>query len=136
MDFIRPINPHSSADHIFILTATDYFSKLFEAIALKNSRDEKVINFLQDTIFSRFGLPISIIYDNGPTFICAKFLKFCANLNIKYLFSSSYYPQGNGLEKFTNKQFIKIIKKIIEDKPRQLHLNLTNGCMQVDEGPF
>jgi len=46
-------------------------------------------------------------------------------LNIKHSFSSSYYPQGNGLAESTNKQLIKILKKIVLDKPRQWHLNLT-----------
>jgi len=56
LDFIGPINPPSSAGHIFILTTTDYFSKWYEEITLKNARDEQVINCLQDMIFSRFGL--------------------------------------------------------------------------------
>jgi len=119
LDFIGPINPPSSARRIFILTTTNYFSKWSEAIALKNAREEQVINFLQETIFSRFGLPVSIIIDNAPTFISTIFLKFCVDLNIKHSFSSSYYPQGNGLSESTNKQLIRILKKIIEDKPCQ-----------------
>ena len=52
-EFVRScdIYPPSSVGHIFILTTTDYFSNWFEAITLKNARDEQVINFLQDTIF-------------------------------------------------------------------------------------
>lgn len=125
LDFIGPINPPSSAGHNFILTTTNYFSKWSEAIALKIARDEQVINILKDNIFFRFGLPVSIISDNGPEFISAKFLKFCVDLNIKHSFSSSYYPQGNGLVESMNKKLIKILKNIIEDKPRQCHLNLT-----------
>jgi len=92
LDFIGPINPPSLAGHISILTTTSYFSKWFEAIALKNARDEQVINFMQDIIFSCFGLLVSIIFDNGLAFILAKFLKFCVDLNIKHFFLSSYYP--------------------------------------------
>jgi len=40
LDFIGPINPHSSAGHMFILTMTDYFSKWSEVIPLKNVKDE------------------------------------------------------------------------------------------------
>lgn len=76
LDFIGPINPPSSVRHIFILTAKNYFSKWSEAVPLKNAKDEQVINFFQDTIFCRFGLPISIVSDNGPAFIAAKFLNF------------------------------------------------------------
>jgi len=92
LDFIGRINPPSLAGHIFILTTIDYFSKWSEVIALQNARDEQVINFLQDTIFSHFELSLSIILDNGLAFISAKFVKFCADLNIKHSFSSYYYP--------------------------------------------
>jgi len=125
LDFIGPINPPSSAGHIFILTTTYYSSKWSESVPLKNVKYEHVITFLQDTVFSHFGLPVSIVSDNGPAFIFAKILKFCADLNIKHSFSYSYYPHGNGLAESMNKQLIKILKKIIEDKPRQWHLNLT-----------
>jgi len=125
LDFIGPINPPSSAGHIFILNTTDYFSKWSEAIDLKNVRHEQVINFLQNTIFSRFGLPLSIVSDNDPGIISAKFVKFCASLNIKHFFSSSYYPQGKGLAESTKKQLIKIIKKIIEDKTASMAFKLT-----------
>jgi len=40
LDFIGPINPPSSAGHVFILIATNYFRKWSEAIPLKNSKDE------------------------------------------------------------------------------------------------
>jgi len=125
LDFIGPINPPSSAGHVFILIATNYFRKWSEAIPFKNSKDEQVISFLQDTIFSHFGLPVSIVSDNGLAFISTKKLKLCLDLNIKHYFSSTYYPQVNGLAESTNKQLIKILKKIINDKPRQWHLNLT-----------
>ncbi|XP_059067908.1 uncharacterized protein LOC131858629 [Cryptomeria japonica] len=40
IDFIGPINPHSSAGHVYILTATDYFTKWVEAIPTKKANSE------------------------------------------------------------------------------------------------
>ena len=105
------------------MRVTDYFSKWSEAIALKNARDEHVITFFQDTTFSRFGLPLSIVSNNGPAFSSVKFVKFCVDLNTKHYFSCYYYPQGNGFVEYTNKKLIKILKKITEDKSCQWHLN-------------
>jgi transposase InsO family protein len=96
LDFIGPINPPSSAGQVFILTATDYFTKWDEVVPLKHSTDDQVISFLENNIFSRFGLPLEIITDNGPTFISAKLTQFLAKLGVKHFTSSSYYPQGNG----------------------------------------
>jgi hypothetical protein len=42
---IGPINPKSSKGHSYILTATDYFTKWKEAIALKKVDYEELINF-------------------------------------------------------------------------------------------
>jgi hypothetical protein len=57
LDFIGEIHPHSSAQHKWILTATDYFTKWVEAIPTRNATDSVVINFLEDNILSRFGCP-------------------------------------------------------------------------------
>jgi hypothetical protein len=74
LDFIGPINLLYLAGQVFILTATEYFTKWVEAIPLKHSQDEHVICFLENNIFSRFGLPLEIITDNGPSFFSAKLL--------------------------------------------------------------
>jgi hypothetical protein len=73
LDFVGLINPSSYEGHIFILIATNYFTKWTEAVPLKYVQDDQIISFLEMDIFSRFGLPIEIISNNGPTFISRKF---------------------------------------------------------------
>jgi hypothetical protein len=119
LDFIGPINPPSSAGQVFILTATNYFSKWVEVVPLKHSTHDQVISFLENNIFSRFGLPLEIITENGPAFISTKLTQFLAKLGVKNFTSSAYYPQGNGQTESTNKNLVRIVKRIIEDKPRQ-----------------
>jgi hypothetical protein len=70
--FIGPINPPSSVGKVFILKATEYFKKWEEVLPLKHSTDDQVISFLENNIFSRFGLPLEIIIENGLSFISAK----------------------------------------------------------------
>jgi hypothetical protein len=125
LDFIGPINPSSSVGHIFILTTTNYFTKWTEVVPLKHAQDEHVISFLESNIFSCFGLPIEIISDNGPTFISGKFTQFLNKFGVNHFTSSTYYPQGNGKVESTNKNLVKILKKIINDKPHQWHTLLT-----------
>jgi transposase InsO family protein len=119
LDFIGPINPPSSPGQVFVLTTTDYFTKWTEVVPLKHSQDEQVISFLETNIFSRFGLPLEIITDNGPAFISAKLTQFLAKLGVKHFTLSAYYPQGNGQAESINKNLVRIIKRLIEDKPRQ-----------------
>jgi transposase InsO family protein len=125
LDFIGPINPPSSTEQVFILTTTYYFTKSTEDVLLKHSTDDQVISFLENNIFSKFGLPLEIITNNGPTFISAKLTQFLAKLGVKHFTSSSYYPQGNGQAESTNKNLVRIVKRLIEDKPRQWHTLLT-----------
>jgi hypothetical protein len=76
LDFIGIVNPLSSVGHIFILTATDYFTKWTEVVPLRHTQDEQVISFLETNIFSRFDIPLEIITNNGPTFISTKLTQF------------------------------------------------------------
>jgi transposase InsO family protein len=96
LEFIGPINPLSLAGKAFILTTTDYFTKWNEGVLLKHLQDEKVISFVETNIFSKFGLPLEIIIENGPSFISAKMAQFLAKLGVKHFTSSAYYPQENG----------------------------------------
>jgi hypothetical protein len=94
------------------LIATDYFTKWVEVVPLKHSIEDQVIYFLENNIFSRFGLPLEIITDNGPSFIYAKLAQFLAKLGVKYFTSSTYYPQGNGQDDSTNKNLVRIVKRL------------------------
>jgi hypothetical protein len=125
LDFIGSINPPSSAGKIFILTTRYYFTKWTEVVPLKHSWDEQVISFLGNNNFFRFGLPLEIITNNGPDFISTKMNQFLANLGVKHFTSSTYYPQGNGQAESTNKNLVRIVKRLIEDKSRQRHSLLT-----------
>eukprot|EP00253_Pinus_taeda_P004335 PITA_04335 len=53
LDIIGEIFPHSSKQHHYILTTTDYFTWWMEAIPLKQANDQEVIIFLQQNIISR-----------------------------------------------------------------------------------
>jgi hypothetical protein len=44
---------------------------------------------------------------------------------VKHFTSSTYYPQGNGQAESMNKNLVKILKRIINEKPHQWHTLLT-----------
>ena len=47
-------------------------------------------------IFSRFGVPDTLVTDNGPCFASSEFAKFADQRNFYYVTSSLRYPQSNG----------------------------------------
>jgi len=65
------------------LAATDYFSKLAEAIALKEVKKENVVDFIQTLIIFRCGVPQYVMTDNGKLFVN----KLISSLCEKFKFS-------------------------------------------------
>jgi hypothetical protein len=108
LEFIGEMHPPSSVQHRWIFIAIDYFTKWIEAISTKQGTDMIIIHFLETNILSRFRCPIKIITDNAVAFNSKKMEKFCNDYNITLENSTSYYPQGNGLEEYSNKRSTKI----------------------------
>ena len=92
----------------------DYFTKWMEAKALANIRDVDVKNFVWRNIVTRFGVPESLVSDNGLQFNSRAFREFCSNLNIKNKYSTPAYPQSNGQVEATNKAIMNGLKKRLE----------------------
>jgi hypothetical protein len=51
--------------------------------------------------------------------------QFINKFGFKHFASYAYYPQGNEQDESANKNLVKILKIIIEDKPHQWHTLLT-----------
>jgi hypothetical protein len=54
----------------------------------------------------------------------ASWLRVCSDYNIILSHSTAYYPQGNGLEKSSNKSLVRIIKKLLQDNKKAWHSKL------------
>jgi hypothetical protein len=69
IDIIGKIHPSSSKQHVFILVATDFFTKWVEAKPYTSISSETVITFIKQEIVHRFGVPETITADRGSVFI-------------------------------------------------------------------
>eukprot|EP00253_Pinus_taeda_P025044 PITA_25044 len=114
LDIIGEIIPHSSKQHRYILTATDYFTKWVEAFPLKTANVEHIIEFIDQFIITRFGFPSALMFDNASYFSGNAMTEFALKRGFKLKYSANYYPQGNGLAESTNKNLIRIIKRIVD----------------------
>ena len=65
IDIIGPF-PTTPAQKKLLPVAADYFSKWIEADAYASIKDRNVTRFIWRNIICRFGIPRSIISDNGP----------------------------------------------------------------------
>ena len=64
MDILGPF-PMVSGQRKFLLVAIDYFTKWVEAEPLAKITEVKVQDFVWKSIVCRFGLPRTLITDNG-----------------------------------------------------------------------
>jgi hypothetical protein len=69
LDFVGEVHPASSKGHIFVLVATDYFTKWTEVMPLRNMTHREVISFVQEHIIHRFGIPQTLTIDQGASFM-------------------------------------------------------------------
>ena len=92
----------------------DYFTKWAEVEALANIRDAVVKKFVWKNIVTRFGVPDSLISDNGLQFDSRAFCEFCSDLDIKNRYSTPAYPQGNGQAEVVNKVIVNGLKKRLD----------------------
>ena len=91
LDFIGEINPNSSGQHKWILTATDYFMKWIEAIPTRRATEIVIMDFIEENILARFGCPRRIVTDNEEAFKSKKMINFCHKYHIILNHSIAYY---------------------------------------------
>ncbi|XP_070041067.1 uncharacterized protein [Nicotiana tomentosiformis] len=116
-DVVGPL-PKSSGGHLYILAATDYFSKWAEVVAVKVVKKENVASFIRVNIIYRFGVPRYIITDNGKPFDNRLMNKICDPFGFKQRNSSMYNAAANGLAEAFNKTLCNLLKKVVSKSKR------------------
>ena len=95
--------------------AVDYFTKGAEAEPLATITEHKVHNFVWRSIICRFGIPRSLVSNNGKQFDNPKFRDFYAELGIKNYYSSPAHSQSNGQAEVTIRTLKATLKTKLED---------------------
>lgn len=96
IDYAGPLNGH------YFLVVVDSFTKWPEVFKCKHLTLTSTIDALR-LLFSRFGVPKTIVSDNGTQFTSKEFEEFCKALSIEHLTTAIYHPRSNGLaERFVD----------------------------------
>jgi transposase InsO family protein len=79
----------------------DKFSKWIKAVSVTNQEATTAVKFFESIVY-RYGVPNSIITDNGASFTSGEFQEFAKNLGIKIKYASVAHPKSNGQVKKAN----------------------------------
>jgi transposase InsO family protein len=85
----------SRGSHTYLLVVVDKFSTWIEAVPVTNQEVTMAVKFFESIVY-RYGIPNSIITDNGTNFTSSKFQEFAKELGIKIKYASVAYPKSNG----------------------------------------
>jgi transposase InsO family protein len=111
-----------------LLVAVDKFTKWIEATPIKKLDGSSTIKFFNEIIV-RYGVPHSIITDNGTNFAKGVFAEFCSQKGIRLDLALVAHPQSNGQLEKANGLILAGIK------PRPVEpLERSDGCW-VEELP-
>ncbi|XP_037303260.1 uncharacterized protein K02A2.6-like isoform X1 [Manduca sexta] len=91
-----------------IVVVEDYYSNYIEIANVSSTGAKALINVLKP-IFSRHGIPVKIMSDNGPPYSSQEFKQFIDSWGICHTTSSPYLSRSNGLVE----SGVKIIKRIL-----------------------
>ncbi|WCJ21233.1 hypothetical protein M5689_003400 [Euphorbia peplus] len=69
--------PMSTNQRQYVIVAVDHFTKWVEAEAVSSITAQQIVKFFKNSIVYRFGIPNTIITDNGKQFNSALFKHFC-----------------------------------------------------------
>ena len=91
LDIVGPF-PNAVGNKWYLLVDNDYFTKWVEVEPLANIRDVDAKKFVWKNIVTRFGVPHSLISENGLQFDSKSFRKYCCELGIMNRYSTLAYP--------------------------------------------
>ncbi|XP_055633565.1 uncharacterized protein K02A2.6-like [Toxorhynchites rutilus septentrionalis] len=102
IDYAGPV------DGVFFLVTVDPYTKWPEVYATKTTTTRTTTKLLSQS-FATFGVPETIVSDNGTQFTSYEFQTFCEQLGIRHVRTAPYHPQSNGLAE----RFVDTLKRTL-----------------------
>jgi hypothetical protein len=94
LDIVGPLRK-APGGYTHILVDIDKFFKWVVVRPITNLRAEQAVTFFTDIVY-HFGVPNSIITDNGSQFMGRRFQEFCDKFHIRVDWAVVVHPQTNG----------------------------------------
>ena len=115
IDFVGPIKPPAKSTHAqYIIVATFYLTKWVEAKSTIRNDARTMAKFLYEYVFTRYGLSIEIVSDQGVHFV-NEVIEFLLNeFMVIHRKSIPYHPHANGQAESRKKTLCVALAKLVE----------------------
>lgn len=115
LDFIGPL-PRSTSGYTHILVIVDSFTKFVVLIPLRSASAKLLAKHVEEGIFLLYGVPQTIICDNGVQMRSNEFKNLCQKYNVKISYTPLYYPRADPAERVN-----KIVKTMLSSFVKSNH---------------
>ena len=115
LDLVGPFKK-ASGGFTHLLVTIDKFTKWIKARPISMIKSEQAVLFFLDMNYC-FGVPNSIIMDNGTQFIGRKFVRFCDEQHIRVDWAAIAHPRMNGQVERANGMLLQDLKSLVEKRP-------------------
>lgn len=116
IDLIGPL-PRSTKGFSYILVVLDVFSKFPVCFPLRKATASHVVRCLEDGVFLTYGVPLTVLSDNGVQFRSKEYQKLLKSYNVKSKFTPFYHAQANPTER-TNRTIKTMLTAYVNDNHR------------------
>lgn len=116
IDFLGPY-PRSRDGNTHIVVVLDQLTKFVLIKAIRRATTDIVLKFLYEQVFCMFGVPETLLSDNGKQFISREFEKTMDTYGITHVRTAVYSPQANASER-VNRSILAAIRGYIDSDQR------------------
>ena len=109
MDIVGPLTQTYDSNK-YLLTFQDELSKFTLAIPIVQQDTPTVAKVFVEQIVLKFGIPQTLLTDQGSNFLSELFANTCKLLRIKRIKTSAYHPQTNGALERTHRVLVEYLR--------------------------
>lgn len=123
-DLLGPY-PRSKSGNILLLIVLDQFSKFVLLKPLRKGTADTVCNFLESEVFHVYGVPESVLTDNGVQFLSNNIKKFLDRYGVRHITTATHSPQANASER-VNRSILAAIRAYVEDDHQNWDVHISS----------
>ena len=112
MDLVGLLPPSQGVNK-FAVVAIEYFTRWIKAKPLAKITSRIIKKFFWQNVIYRFGVPRTLIVDNGKQFNSDNFKELCKNIGTKVAFASVYHLESNDAVERANRVIFSAIAKTL-----------------------